>query len=188
MIIVCLQNAAAEPGVKAKDMRSELKKIKSICDNHQTLCESFAQWKKNVDEVKLFIDILFIISNVVGEDYSTSFQNDAQLQILNTTAALLRKRHHTICEQIKKKPIAAEEVDRLQREISYVEAEVDVWMKELAEVNDARTNLDIEFIQLRSKLQKSMTNVEVASIDFDLLEKNHCATWKNFLCKTDNLR
>ncbi|VDD95147.1 unnamed protein product [Enterobius vermicularis] len=154
-------------------MRSELKKIKTICDDHETLCQSFAQWKKDVDE------------------------NDAQLRILNATAASLRKRHRAICEQIKKKPstvhsekkkvsVVSEEVDRLQREISFVEAEVDVWMKELAEVNDARTNLDIQFIQLRSKLQRSMTNVEVANIDFDLLEKNHCATWKNFLCKTEN--
>lgn len=32
-------------------MRSELKKIKTICDDHETLCQSFAQWKKDVDEV-----------------------------------------------------------------------------------------------------------------------------------------
>lgn len=43
----------------------------------------------------------------------------------------------------KKVSVVSEEVDRLQREISFVEAEVDVWMKELAEVNDARTNLDV---------------------------------------------
>ncbi|VDM43217.1 unnamed protein product [Toxocara canis] len=148
-----------KPKPKNNDLRNELNCIKKICANHEALCRSFAKWKADIDE------------------------NDAQLEILSETMESLRNRHRKISDQLARKPVDARTVAELQKEIQHVESQVDIWMKELAEINEARTNLDIEFIRLRSKLQRSVTNIEVANIDFDRLERLHSDMWENFLYK-----
>uniref|UniRef100_A0A915AMZ9 Tektin n=1 Tax=Parascaris univalens TaxID=6257 RepID=A0A915AMZ9_PARUN len=152
-----------KPKPKNNDIRKELNSIKKICANHETLCRSFTKWKADIDE------------------------NNAQLEILSETMESLRNRHRKIRDRLSRKPVDANTVAELQKEIEHVESQVDIWMKELAEINEARTNLDVEFIRLRSKLQRSMTNIEVANIDFDRIERLHHDTWKNFLHKNVNL-
>lgn len=46
--------------------------------------------------------------------------------------------------------VDANTIAELQKEIEHVESQVDIWMKELAEINEARTNLDVRISLLRS--------------------------------------
>uniref|UniRef100_A0A0N4Z2M3 Nsp1_C domain-containing protein n=1 Tax=Parastrongyloides trichosuri TaxID=131310 RepID=A0A0N4Z2M3_PARTI len=145
------------------DIQDELTTIKQLCAKHEKLCLSFNKWKSHVE------------------------QNDAQLQILNETATSLRFRHKMLTDMIAVKPTSPEVLEKLQKEIKAVEDQVDIWIRELSEINETRTHLDIEFIQLKSKLQRSMTNIEIAHLDFDTIEKNHRNIWKKFLYNTRQL-
>lgn len=145
------------------DIQDELKTIKQLCAKHEKLCLCFSRWKTNVE------------------------QNDAQLQILNETATSLRYRHKMLTEMISLKPTEPEVLEKLQKEIKAVEDQVDIWIRELSEINEVRTHLDIEFIQLKAKLQRSMTNIEIAHLDFDTIEENHRLIWKKFLYNTRQL-
>lgn len=74
-----------------------------------------------------------------------------------------------------------ETLQKLQSEIQAVENQVDMWIRDLAEISHDRTRLDIEWIQLRCKLQRSMTHIEMAHIDFELIEQQHRDIWRQFL-------
>uniref|UniRef100_A0A7E4WC89 Uncharacterized protein n=1 Tax=Panagrellus redivivus TaxID=6233 RepID=A0A7E4WC89_PANRE len=145
--------------LSSDNVKDELNLIKSLCVKHEMLCCAFSKWKNDIE------------------------QNDAQLEILNETAVALRNRHKVLTEMLTHSPVLAspELLNQLQREISAVETQVDIWIRELAEINDDRTRLDIEFVKLRSQLQKSMTNIEIAQLDFETMERRHCDMWKNFL-------
>uniref|UniRef100_A0AC34QGQ9 Uncharacterized protein n=1 Tax=Panagrolaimus sp. JU765 TaxID=591449 RepID=A0AC34QGQ9_9BILA len=145
-----------------KDLNDELEIIKFLCEKHRMLCRAFEKWKSDIE------------------------QNDAQLEILNETSIALRNRHKILTEMLNQRPVASspELLQQLQREISAVEAQVDIWIKELAEINGDRTRLDIEFIKLRSQLQYSMTNTEIAQLDLETMERRHREMWKKFLYNT----
>uniref|UniRef100_A0AC35TIG5 Uncharacterized protein n=1 Tax=Rhabditophanes sp. KR3021 TaxID=114890 RepID=A0AC35TIG5_9BILA len=145
------------------DIQDELATIKQLCAKHEVLCLSFNRWKAHVE------------------------QNDAQLEILNDTATSLRFRHKMLADMLAVKPNESEVLEKLQKEIRAVESQVDIWIRELSEINEVRTHLDMEFIKLRSKLQRSMTNIEIAHLDFDKIEKHHRDIWKKFLYNTRQL-
>lgn len=75
---------------------------------------------------------------------------------------------------------------KLEEEVDKVDREVTIWMKELEEVNAQRIELEvwiflrkgnykfqIRCIRLGAELKKSITSVQLASIDFDLIHKKH---------------
>uniref|UniRef100_A0A1I8A2R8 Uncharacterized protein n=1 Tax=Steinernema glaseri TaxID=37863 RepID=A0A1I8A2R8_9BILA len=109
------------------------------------------------------------------------YLNEAQLEILNSSASSLRQRHRALSERLADKPADPALLLSIQKEMRSIERQVDTWIREIAAISDARTKLDIEFIQLRSKLQRSVTNIEIANIDFDKLERSHREKWKSFL-------
>ncbi|TKR78289.1 hypothetical protein L596_019119 [Steinernema carpocapsae] len=143
------------------DVRQELNEIKKLCAKHELLCRAFSKWRDDID------------------------QNEAQLEILNSSASSLRQRHRALSERLAGKPADPEHLVSLQKEIRSIERQVDAWIREIAAINDARKKLDIEFIQLRSKLQRSATNIEIANIDFEKLEHQHRDKWKSFLASTE---
>uniref|UniRef100_A0AC34GS07 Uncharacterized protein n=1 Tax=Panagrolaimus sp. ES5 TaxID=591445 RepID=A0AC34GS07_9BILA len=145
----------------SENLKDELHLIKSLCAKHEMLCCAFAKWKSDIE------------------------QNDAQLEILNETAVALRNRHKVLTDMLTNKPGNPPDLlNQLQREISAVETQVDIWIRELADINDDRMRLDIEFIKLRTQLLSSMTNIEIAQLDLDSMERRHKDMWKNFLYNT----
>jgi chromosome segregation ATPase len=143
-----------------ESLKDELHLIKSLCAKHEMLCCAFAKWKSDIE------------------------QNDAQLEILNETALALRNRHKVLTDMLTNKSGNPDLLNQLQREISAVETQVDIWIRELADINDDRMRLDIEFIKLRTQLLSSMTNIEIAQLDLDSMERRHKDMWKNFLYNT----
>ncbi|VDN88781.1 unnamed protein product [Brugia pahangi] len=95
-----------------------------ICAHHKALCQSFMQWKVDIDE------------------------NDAQLKILNEAAMSLRKRHENIVAQLSNGPVDGKTVIQLENEIKKIEAQVNMWIRELAEINKARTKLEVFLVFL----------------------------------------
>ncbi|KAF8358986.1 hypothetical protein PRIPAC_93981 [Pristionchus pacificus] len=143
---------------RASDGRAhKMDEIKKTCDNHEDLCRQFAECSLQLR------------------------QNAAQLEILNETASFLKTRHATIRRQIAAQSEDQNELKRLEEELGKVNNQVQMWMRELDEVNDCRTELEITFVRLRSALQKSVTSVQLASIDLDLLQNRHADRWKKFL-------
>uniref|UniRef100_A0A915DPP2 Uncharacterized protein n=1 Tax=Ditylenchus dipsaci TaxID=166011 RepID=A0A915DPP2_9BILA len=144
-----------------EDIRNELKSIKGLCAKHELLCRSFASWRSSIE------------------------QNDSQLDILNRTAASLRNRHKMLAEALALRPKEPALLIRLQREISAVESQVNIFIRELTDISDDRSKVDLkhalEFIHLRSNLQRSMTNIELAHIDIDVMQRSHHKLWKKFL-------
>ncbi|KAK6102668.1 hypothetical protein QQG55_9395 [Brugia pahangi] len=153
---------ANKPRSKQSDIRNELNEIKMICAHHKALCQSFMQWKVDIDE------------------------NDAQLKILNEAAMSLRKRHENIVAQLSNGPVDGKTVIQLENEIKKIEAQVNMWIRELAEINKARTKLEIEFVYLRSNIRLNTVNIEVANVDINRIELNHRQMWNNFLYNNDN--
>ncbi|KAK0417430.1 hypothetical protein QR680_013004 [Steinernema hermaphroditum] len=143
------------------DVREELNAIKKLCAKHELLCCAFAKWRDDID------------------------QNEAQLEILNSSASSLRQRHRALSERLADKPADPALLLSIQKEIRSIERQVDTWIREIAAISDARTKLDIEFVQLRGKLQRSVTNIEIANIDFEKLERNHRDKWKSFLSSAE---
>ncbi|CAD5214996.1 unnamed protein product [Bursaphelenchus okinawaensis] len=139
------------------DMRNELNAIKKLCAKHERLYRKFSSWKNSIAK------------------------NDCQLEILNDTAAVLRARQEILAETLALRRGNPELLQQLQKDIQAVENQVDIWMRDLAEISSDRTNLDIELIQLRCKLQRSMTNIELAHIDFEMIEEQHRDIWRRFL-------
>ncbi|KAI1701864.1 hypothetical protein Ddc_17372 [Ditylenchus destructor] len=144
-----------------EDIRNELNGIKHLCVKHEHLCRSFAKWKSYIE------------------------QNDCQLEILNKTAASLRSRHKMLRDALAMRPKDPSILTRLERDICAVEAQVNVFIRELTEINDDRTKLDMkhamEFIHLRTSMQRSMTNIELAHMDVDKLQNKHRRLWRQFL-------
>ncbi|KAE9550694.1 hypothetical protein FO519_006095 [Halicephalobus sp. NKZ332] len=152
----------APPGLTNDDIQEELKLIKSLCAKHELLCSAFSKWKSDVE------------------------QNDAQLEILNETSIALKDRHKVLTDMLSRSSAVTSPdlLQQLQREISAVETQVDIWIKELAEINGDRTRLDIEFIKLRSQLKYSKTNIGIAQLDLETMERRHREMWKKFLYNT----
>ncbi|GMT18991.1 hypothetical protein PFISCL1PPCAC_10288 [Pristionchus fissidentatus] len=143
---------------RASDSRGhKMDEIKKTCENHEDLCRQFAECSLQLR------------------------QNSAQLEILNETASFLKTRHASIRRQIAAQPSDQIELKRLEEELGKVNNQVQLWMRELEEVNDCRTELEITFVRLRAALQKSVTSVQLASIDLDLLQNRHADRWKKFL-------
>ncbi|KAH7731895.1 hypothetical protein AAVH_00793 [Aphelenchoides avenae] len=143
--------------IKFKSCDDIQDELNGLCAAHELLFHSLAKWRLSVE------------------------QNDAQLEILNDTAAALRSRQKMLTDMLALKPGDPEIMSRLRREIRAVQTQVAVWIRELAEITGNRTELDIEFIQLHSKLQRSMTSIEIAHFDLDALETQHRNMWKKFL-------
>uniref|UniRef100_A0A0K0DE94 Uncharacterized protein n=1 Tax=Angiostrongylus cantonensis TaxID=6313 RepID=A0A0K0DE94_ANGCA len=139
------------------DDDQELNKIKTTCARHADLCRQYA-------------------------DCSLALQmNDAQLDILSETAETLRQRHARIRRIIDEKPCSPKELEALEAEIASVIRQVAVWTKELEEVNANRLDIEIRFLQLDSELKKSVTCMQLASIDFELIQLRHNERWRRFL-------
>uniref|UniRef100_A0A1I7XTA7 RBD domain-containing protein n=1 Tax=Heterorhabditis bacteriophora TaxID=37862 RepID=A0A1I7XTA7_HETBA len=143
--------------VKSHDGRVELDEIKATCAQHENLCRQFAECSMELQ------------------------QNDAQLEILGETATFLKNRHQQIRRNISEKPQSENELEALEAEIARVDRQVCVWMKELEEVNDNRVEIEIRFIKLGAALKKSVTCVQLASIDFELIQMKHDEQWRRFL-------
>uniref|UniRef100_A0A0R3S4D6 Uncharacterized protein n=1 Tax=Elaeophora elaphi TaxID=1147741 RepID=A0A0R3S4D6_9BILA len=126
-----------------------------ICAHHKALCQSFMQWKTDIDE------------------------NDAQLRILREASESLRERHRNIAAQLSKGP-DAEKIKELENELRKVEAQVNMWLRELAEISKARTKLEIQFVCLRSDIRLNTVNIEVANVNIDRIELNYSQMWKDF--------
>uniref|UniRef100_A0A914D907 Uncharacterized protein n=1 Tax=Acrobeloides nanus TaxID=290746 RepID=A0A914D907_9BILA len=142
-----------------EDLRVELDTIKSLCAKHESLCTNFEKWKSKLE------------------------QNDAQFEILNETARALRSRNKMLKDLLSKRP-DPESVQRLQREINAIQIQVDIWIREISEIRENREQLDVEFAKLRSQLQRSMTNLQIAHLDIEAIERHHQERWRNFLYKS----
>jgi hypothetical protein len=83
------------------------------------------------------------------------------------------------------KPTDSSHLHQLKREICAMESQVDIFIKELVDISKDRSNLNtnhaIEFIRLRASLQRSMTNLELAHTDIELMQRSHHKLWKRFL-------
>ncbi|CAI4221239.1 unnamed protein product [Auanema sp. JU1783] len=143
--------------VKSHDGHVELEEIKATCKKHETLCRQFAECSRELS------------------------QNDAQLEILGETATFLRHQHAQIRKIIDEKSHSSDELALLEEEILSVDRQVCVWMKELQEINENRLQIEIRFLQLRNELKKSVTCVQLASIDFELIQMRHNERWSRFL-------
>ncbi|RCN51457.1 hypothetical protein ANCCAN_02408 [Ancylostoma caninum] len=73
------------------------------------------------------------------------------------------------------------ELEALEAEVASVIRQVAVWTMELEEVNANRLQIEIRFLQLGSELKKSVTCVQLASIDFELIQLRHNERWRRFL-------
>ncbi|EFO17937.1 hypothetical protein LOAG_10562 [Loa loa] len=133
-----------------------------ICAHHKALCQNFLQWKVDIDE------------------------NDAQLKILNEAAVSLRERHQSITAQLSKGPVDFQTVIQLEDEIRKVEAQVNMWIRELAEINKARTKLEMKFVCLRSDIRLNTVNIEVANVDIDRIELDYRQMWNDCLYNDDS--
>ncbi|VDN85769.1 unnamed protein product, partial [Brugia pahangi] len=96
------------------------------------------------------------------------------------------KRHENIVAQLSNGPVDGKTVIQLENEIKKIEAQVNMWIRELAEINKARTKLEIEFVYLRSNIRLNTVNIEVANVDINRIELNHRQMWNNFLYNNDN--
>ncbi|KAK5970543.1 hypothetical protein GCK32_011980 [Trichostrongylus colubriformis] len=76
---------------------------------------------------------------------------------------------------------SAKELEALEAEVASVIRQVAVWTMELEEVNASRLEIEIRFLQLGSELKKSVTCVQLASIDFELIQMRHNERWRRFL-------
>ncbi|XGW15673.1 hypothetical protein V3C99_001260 [Haemonchus contortus] len=139
------------------DGHEELDEIKATCERHADLCRQYA---------KCSLDLQM---------------NDAQLEILSETAETLRQRHAQIRRTIDEKPHSPKELEALEAEVASVIRQVAVWTMELEEVNASRLEIEIRFLQLGSELKKSVTCVQLASIDFELIQMRHNERWRRFL-------
>ncbi|KJH46271.1 hypothetical protein DICVIV_07658 [Dictyocaulus viviparus] len=78
-------------------------------------------------------------------------------------------------------------LEALEAEINSVIRQVAVWTKELGEVNANRLQIEvnqqneIRFMQLSSEIKKSMACMQIASIDFELIQLRHNERWRRFL-------
>ncbi|KAI6235686.1 hypothetical protein M3Y95_00077900 [Aphelenchoides besseyi] len=139
------------------NLHDELNEIKKLCAKHELLYRTFSSWKHAVRK------------------------NECQLEILNDTANILQARREMLVQTLALKKDDPVLLKRLQRDIRAVESQVNCWMRDLAEISGDRTKLDIELIKLRCKLQRSMTNIEIAHIDFEFIEAQHREIWDQFL-------
>jgi hypothetical protein len=87
----------------------------------------------------------------------STFQNDAQFEILNETARALRSRNKMLKDLLSKRPgiienfflnfetflVDPESVQRLQREINAIQIQVDIWIREISEIRENREQLDV---------------------------------------------
>ncbi|KIH63243.1 hypothetical protein ANCDUO_06458 [Ancylostoma duodenale] len=98
-------------------------------------------------------------------------------------------------------PDSPKELEALEAEVASVIRQVAVWTMELEEVNANRLQIEasswplitfdsflvsnvtdlIRFLQLGSELKKSVTCVQLASIDFELIQLRHNERWRRFL-------
>ncbi|KAI6176710.1 hypothetical protein M3Y97_00828400 [Aphelenchoides bicaudatus] len=144
------------------DLGKELTVIKKLCARHEILFKSFYLWKNRV------------------------LKNEYQLEVLSETAHILRARRENLARTLALRRASKCYTDnqvlkRLDSEIRAVEKQVDEWMKDLAEVSSDRTKLNIDLIQLRCKLRHSLTNINLAHIDFEVIEQQHRDVWRKFL-------
>ena len=148
------------------DIQKEIKGLKLLYAKHDILCRLLATWKSNIQ------------------------QNNSQLEILNDMAMSLSGRHKMLTDTLALRPHDPEILLRLKNEFNAVETQVDIWIRELMEIHDDRMILDVnngfEFVQMRSRLQKSLTNIELAHIDLENLQKQHHSIWKKFLTVNNN--
>ncbi|PAV75977.1 hypothetical protein WR25_01587 [Diploscapter pachys] len=145
--------------VRSHDGHVELDEMKATCVKHKELCRQFAECSREMR------------------------QNEGQLEILAETGNQLKDRHAAIKGAIAGRGHSQAAMAKLEEEVDKVDREVTIWMKELEEVNAQRIELEIRCIRLGAELKKSITSVQLASIDFDLIHKKHEKYWQRFLAE-----
>ncbi|VDP01510.1 unnamed protein product [Heligmosomoides polygyrus] len=92
------------------------------------------------------------------------------------------EKHHRLRVQFVCSSDSPKELEALEAEVASVIRQVAVWTMELEEVNASRLQIEvIRFLQLGSELKKSVTCVQLASIDFELIQLRHNERWRRFL-------
>lgn len=148
----------------------ELDEIKETCKKHEDLCRQFTECCRELQ------------------------QNDAQLEILGETATYLRKKHEQIRRTMRERTMGEKELQLLEEEIGLIDKQVCIWMKELEEINENRLQIEVDygrmapltediqirFLQLGNELKKSVTCVQLASIDFELIQMRHKERWQRY--------
>ncbi|VDK59267.1 unnamed protein product [Gongylonema pulchrum] len=64
-------------------------------------------------------------------------------------------------------------VEQLENEIKKMATQVEMWIRELADISEARTKLQMRYVRLRSMVHLNSLNMQMANIGIDRIEQNY---------------
>lgn len=143
------------------DIYAELKGVTKLHAKHELICRTLATWHLNLA------------------------QNTTQLAILDETADILNNRHKLLTDTLALRPNDPAVLCHLQREIRAMEMQVDILIREIADISLCRKQIDLDnalnFLHQHICHQKELANVELATLDAHQLDGEHRIAWRTFL-------
>jgi len=140
-----------------EDIIAEVTSFNKLFALYERMCTSVNEWKSDLE------------------------QNTSQLEILNETANVLRRRQTLIADLASLDQKNHQTLCYLHHELVLLRRQISIWVKELAAVDDDRRALRFKHVGKLDHLKRSITNIELAHNDFDQLDNSHGRNWSSFL-------